>query len=125
MSSSVAKIAVAFVAGLVLALAGALVYVRMQDRQPPLVSQEVAPKEAASKIEQPASADTDPLPAKSVPSQPATPLPAHLHDSVAAHKSLPTHKSPMAPQKSFKPPPEPVQVVENKPAPALPLSAPL
>ncbi len=112
MSPSVLKIAAAFVAGLALALAGALVYVRVQDKSQPVTTAQV-----------------ERLPTNPDPTAQAAPVPATSQPAPATSEPPPqTAPAPFASTKlknpartrtsSYAPVRVPVQVVENKPTSA-------
>jgi hypothetical protein len=112
MSPSVLKVAVAFVAGLILALASALVYVRIQDKQPPV---------ATSHVEQVPSIP-EPLPQTSrVPATaPETGSPESVQEEDAPAAVPSKQKKPPRTRANVRPSMQvPVQVIENKPLPAV------
>jgi hypothetical protein len=114
MNPTALKVASAFVAGLILAFASALVYVRIQDKQQPVA--------AAAHAEQ-----LPPIPQAS-PTTSATP---DVSPSDAVHEIAPapgvskTKKSARTKANARAAIQVPVQVVENKPAPENPQIAPI
>src|SRR5689334_1375964 len=114
MNPTVLKVASAFVAGLILAFASALVYVRVQDQQQPLA--------AAAHVEQ-----LPPIPQAS----PTTTATADTTSSEPVHEVAPTpvipkaKKSPRTQATAHASIRVPVQVVENKPTSENPQIAPI
>jgi hypothetical protein len=118
MRSNVVKIAGAFIAGLMIALASALIYVKANSRRdsPPVAQIEQAPEpETAASPEPPSTATAAP---QSEPEAPPEESP------VARPKPAENRKAarPKAARRTEAP--APVQVVENKPVTAAPSSLP-
>jgi hypothetical protein len=114
MNPTVLKVVFAFVAGLILAFASALVYVRVQDKQQPVVAaahvEQLPPTPQASR-----TTTTTPDTTSSEPVPETLPAP----DISKTKKSVRTRTSVRAL------PRVPVQVVENKPTPENPQIAPV
>ncbi|HLH03350.1 MAG TPA: hypothetical protein VKX25_11300 [Bryobacteraceae bacterium] len=125
--TGVLKISGAFLAGLVVALGSALLYVRTQDRDTTAVArveQAIPPAPAANPETPPAS---EPAPA-AVPAA-AVSRPASTHPVAVSKVSPPKHfkRTPaLRPRIVAAPdPPPPVQVVENTPANSVPVYPPI
>jgi hypothetical protein len=106
-SSSITKVMIAFLAGLVMALGGALIYVRAHEKPIPVKTAQVI--ESPQQPEQ--AAAPEPAQAEPAPPEPAPPEPA-VKPEPPIEKSV---KKAPRPKVQKRQPAEPVQVVENKP----------
>ncbi len=119
MSGNVVRIIGAFVAGLVLALAGALVYVRIHEQQAAQQAAiQVAPEEPAP-VGEPTPAQETPQQPVSAPPEERTEPPVHAKRDLSTGAAKRHAMKRSAPQHAD----EPVQVVQNT-APASPLAYP-
>ena len=122
MRSSMVKVAVAFIAGLMVALASALVYVKSHEKteSPPIAQIEQAPPpqvttspEPVASPQEPAAPTSDSQDQEDAKTEPPAVAPKPVETKKARHVKVVRHMEP----------PPPVQVVENKPIVPVPATS--